>query len=139
MNRGLRNNNPANIRKGEPWVGLACVQDDKDFCVFKTTYYGIRAMVITLRTYVKIHRLYTIEKIISRWAPPKENATALYIHNVKRGFFCIPTFSSADFEGEGSENLYTLCKLMCQQETGYFLPEWQFREVMRKLNVGKNV
>lgn len=135
MTRGVRNNNPANIRHGQKWQGLACVQEDKDFCTFKTMFYGVRAMVITLRTYILIYGLNDISKILYRWAPPQDgNDTVGYIKEVRKHFFLLPSFSVDDFTGEGSENLYTLCKAMCKVESGYFLPEYQFHEVCRKLH-----
>ena len=45
--------------------------------------YGYRAAFVTLGTYLS--RGYsTIEKIISKWAPPTENNTAGYIEKVER-------------------------------------------------------
>ena len=131
---GIRNNNPGNIRKGEPWKGLACVQDDPDFCVFKSMHWGVRALVITLRTYVVVHKLHTIEQIIGRWAPTNENHTALYIQFVKSKFFVLPLLYPEDFYNRGSEQLYTLCKAICEYESKYFLPLWQFEEVCMKIN-----
>lgn len=82
--RGIRNNNPLNIRKGCKWIGLRPTQTDKDFCQFTSMVYGIRAGFITLRTYICKHKCNTIEKIISRWAPQKENDTAAYIRAVTK-------------------------------------------------------
>lgn len=43
--RGIRNNNPGNIRRnGDPWQGLAETQGDKEFFTFTTPVYGIRAL-----------------------------------------------------------------------------------------------
>lgn len=82
--RGIRNNNPLNIRKGCRWIGLSPKQTDKSFCQFTWIVYGIRAGFITLRTYIRKHKCNTIEKIISRWAPQKENDTAAYIKAVAK-------------------------------------------------------
>ena len=82
--RGIRNNNPLNIRKGCKWKGLRPTQTDKEFCQFTWMVYGIRAGFITLRTYICKHKCNTIEKIISRWAPRKENDTAAYIRAVAK-------------------------------------------------------
>lgn len=82
--RGIRNNNPLNIRKGCRWVGLRPKQTDKSFCQFTSMIYGIRAGFITLSTYICKHKCNTIEKIISRWAPQKENDTGAYIRAVAR-------------------------------------------------------
>lgn len=65
MTRGERNNNPGNIRTGCPWVGIDGKKKDSAFCVFVSMKYGVRALIVTLRTYVCKHRLHTIEQIIS--------------------------------------------------------------------------
>ena len=52
---------------------------------FETLEYGWRAAFYLLtRTYYHKYRLYTIRKIISKWAPPNENLTDTYIQNVSR-------------------------------------------------------
>lgn len=84
--RGLRNNNPLNIRRtATQWKGLAPVQTDPDFCQFQTLEYGWRAAFRLLtRTYYARYGLDTIRKIIGRWAPPNENNTAAYIAAVSQ-------------------------------------------------------
>ncbi|VVS90782.1 structural protein [Desulfoluna spongiiphila] len=80
--RGIRNNNPGNIRHGDNWDGLAKVQPDPAFCLFKTPEYGIRAMARVLTNYQRRHGIKTVRGIITRWAPPKENDTAAYVDHV---------------------------------------------------------
>ena len=84
--RGIRNNNPLNIRRSkEKWKGMAEAQTDGAFVQFKTLEYGWRAAFYLLtRTYYHKYRLYTIRSIISKWAPPIENKTDAYIANVSR-------------------------------------------------------
>jgi hypothetical protein len=79
--RGIRNNNPGNIRLGIAWDGLAATQTDSDFCQFTTPQYGIRAIEKILLTYHS-QGLNTITQIISKWAPPNENNTQAYIDAV---------------------------------------------------------
>lgn len=81
--RGIRNNNPLNIRKGTRWCGLCYDGRDRDFCQFQTMAYGFRAAFRTLITYYTKHDCKTLEKIINRWAPPNENDTLSYIRHVK--------------------------------------------------------
>lgn len=83
MSRGVRNNNPGNIRasKDTKWQGQIGV-DDKGFVIFARPVDGLRALAVTLRTYRNKHGLSSVEKIISRWAPPNENDTAAYIASV---------------------------------------------------------
>jgi len=82
--RGLRNNNPLNIvRGGAQWEGLKKGMTDSRFCEFEKPEYGWRAAFVLLtRTYYRKYRLYTIRKIIERWAPPNENHTEEYINAV---------------------------------------------------------
>ncbi|EHL2774317.1 structural protein [Salmonella enterica subsp. enterica serovar Hvittingfoss] len=84
--RGIRNNNPGNIRWGDDWKGLVpkSQRTDKDFCQFIKPEYGIRAMIVILRNYQRKHGLNTISGIISRWAPTNENNTQAYIDSVAK-------------------------------------------------------
>lgn len=82
--RGIRNNNPGNIRWGDNWLGLKKdgKKQDPSFCVFTSPAYGIRALAKLLKNYQKIYGLDTPRKIISRYAPPNENQTLAYIQSV---------------------------------------------------------
>jgi hypothetical protein len=80
--RGIRNNNPGNIRHGDKWRGLADKQTDASFCVFKAPEWGLRALVKILRNYQTKHGLKTVESIINRFAPQIENDTSSYILSV---------------------------------------------------------
>ena len=82
--RGLRNNNPLNIRRSaDKWQGLKAQQEDREFFQFETMAYGWRAAFRLLcHTYYGKYKLRTIRAIITRWAPPKENDTEVYIRRV---------------------------------------------------------
>lgn len=80
--RGIRNNNPGNIRHGEKWQGLADNQTDGSFCMFISPEYGIRALVKILINYQKKYGLRDVRSIINRFAPPSENDTESYIYSV---------------------------------------------------------
>ena len=86
--RGIRNNNPLNIRRTgkDQWKGLSKTQNDRGFCQFESMEWGWRAAFYLLtRTYFQKHGLQTIRGIISRWAPPQDhNDTEAYIRNVSR-------------------------------------------------------
>ncbi len=85
--RGIRNNNPFNIRKGNTWQGERPVQTDMSFEEFKSMEYGIRAGLKLMRNQIsgfngsrpKCSNLY---KLIHTWAPPTENDTFEYIKAV---------------------------------------------------------
>jgi hypothetical protein len=81
--RGLRNNNPGNIRKGSVvYQGEVVPSKDEAFCQFTTMAYGYRAMFVLLHTYQRKYGLNTIASIISRYAPAVENHTEAYINAV---------------------------------------------------------
>lgn len=92
--RGIRNNNPGNIRWGDDWKGLVpqAQRTDKDFCQFYDVKWGIRALVKVLLNYRKRpgmpgvgnSGIDTVREIISRWAPPNENNTEAYIQSVAK-------------------------------------------------------
>ena len=83
--RGLRNNNPGNIRLTRTvWAGQIIPGTDRSFCQFQTMAYGYRAMLMTLRNYRRKHGCSTVADFIRRWAPPIENDTAAYIRSVCR-------------------------------------------------------
>lgn len=77
--RGIRNNNPGNIRAvaGVNWQGQTGV-DDAGFCTFDTAHNGLRALAKVLLNYETKHGLRTVRQIIERYAPPTENNTPAY-------------------------------------------------------------
>ena len=84
--RGIRNNNPLNIRRSkDKWKGMRAVQSDAQFCQFESLEWGWRAAFWLLtRTYYHKYRLFTIRAIVTKWAPAIENNTQAYIANVSR-------------------------------------------------------
>lgn len=89
--RGIRNNNPGNIRRsGERWEGLARPDELKPFqvgesafCVFSDAVFGIRAMARILQAYQGRIGLRTVAGMINRWAPPNDNnVTDAYVTTV---------------------------------------------------------
>lgn len=83
--RGIRNNNPGNIRHSkDKWQGLAETQTDTSFVKFADAVWGIRALARLLINYQDKHRLTTVADIINRWAPPVENDTSAYIQEAVR-------------------------------------------------------
>ncbi len=89
MTRGIRNNNPLNIRhSADRWQGACIEQKDKSFVQFQTMAYGYRAAWKVLESYWKyFHNLpkaFSVRNIVTRWAPPAENDTENYIRTVLR-------------------------------------------------------
>lgn len=85
--RGIRNNNPLNIVKGNSWKGERPSQTDRRFEEFESMQYGIRAGFKLLRNYITgfnglAPKMNTVDAIIKRWAPNNENDTEAYIKTV---------------------------------------------------------
>lgn len=116
ISRGLRNNNPLNIRRNRTaWQGLATEQNDSAFFTFITPAWGYRAAFITLRNYKKLHGIDTIEEWIARWAPPVENDTDSYIKFVagKAGILPCDKIDCSD-----KESMCRIVAAMSQMENG---------------------
>ena len=90
MSRGIKNNNPLNIRRStDRWEGALIEQTDKSFVQFKSMAYGYRAAWKVLESYWNhFHRTgqpFTPSTLIGRWAPPEENDTQIKIDIGPRG------------------------------------------------------
>lgn len=84
--RGIRNNNPGNIKKTNiAWGGEIPDNQKTDavFEQFKRFEDGVRATIKNSRTHVN-NGHNTITKLITKWAPPVENNTAAYIAFVEK-------------------------------------------------------
>ena len=114
--RGIRNDNPLNIRHGKSqWVGMRKVQTDKAFVQFTERRYGYRAAFVLLRNYIG-RGVNTIGKIIARWAPPGDgNNTQAYIEYVS-----ITTGIDASLElaFEDKAKLVEIVRSMAHMESG---------------------
>ena len=83
MSRGLRNNNPGNIRRSRVrYKGEVHPSRDPEFKEFSSVAYGYRAMFVLLDTYRSRYGLTTIRQMLNRYAPPEENFTEGYIRYV---------------------------------------------------------
>jgi len=89
--RGIRNNNPGNIRHSNiHWQGQSSQQTDAAFVQFDTPEYGIRALSKLLDTYSTKYNLNTVQGIIGRYAPASENDTSAYASAVARALGVSP-------------------------------------------------
>ena len=83
ISRGLRNNNPGNIRLGTfRYRGEKAESSDSAFRQFESVEWGYRAMFVLLHTYALKHKCRTLRDMINRYAPPSENHTDGYIRRV---------------------------------------------------------
>ena len=73
--RGLRNNNPLNIRymKKNAWKGRTREKKDAEFEEFVGMNWGYRAAFLILYKYMTVYRLRTVFQICARWAPLNDN------------------------------------------------------------------
>ena len=80
MSRGLKINNPGDLRIGLPlYQGEISPSSDPDFRQFDTMVNGIRAVAVTLMTYFNKHGITTLRDMAYRYAPPTENDTGIYV------------------------------------------------------------
>lgn len=86
MTRGIRNNNPLNIRLQacNDWMGKVLHNTDGAFEQFTAMHYGYRAALILIARYIE-KGYNTVAQIIRRWAPPSDgNNTGKYVEDVCR-------------------------------------------------------
>ena len=114
--RGVRNHNPTNIEKGEPWQGLADEQPDPRFCTFKGPEWGIRACARILIRYQDHHDINTVRGVINRWAPSHENDTGAYVRAAAGAAGFTP---DQPLDLQSYEHLEPLVKAIIHHENGY--------------------
>lgn len=113
--RGLRLNNPGNLRKTDtPWQGET-LGSDPAFSGFATPEAGIRALGKNLLAYQDAHGINTVQGIVSRWAPATENNTSSYVANVSRALGVAP---DAAIDVHDPKTLTALTTAIIQQENG---------------------
>lgn len=118
--RGIRNNNPLNIRIGNTWLGERPNPTDPAFEEFVTMEYGLRAAFLILRRYIRRYKKNTISSIVSTWAPASENNTLKYIDRVVQMTHLSPDEPIDYYDRD------TMCKLvaaMAQVECGQPIDE----------------
>lgn len=118
--RGIRNNNPLNIRIGNSWLGERAVPTDPEFEEFVSMEYGLRAAFIILRRYIRRYKKNTITSIVSTWAPSSENNTLKYIDRVAALTKIDPT-TPIDYSDR--ESMCKLVAAMAQVECGQPIDE----------------
>ena len=113
--RGIRNNNPLNIRIGNQWLGERANPNDPAFEQFVAMEYGIRAGFVLLRRYIRHYKRTTIAAIIEAWAPSNENNTQRYIDMVSQLAAIKPTEA---IRYEHKERMVRLVDAMIRVECG---------------------
>lgn len=118
--RGIRNNNPMNIRKGNSWRGERYPQTDREFEEFESMEMGLRAGLKLIKNYqtkpmLLANKANTIRKIINRWAPPTENNTSSYIKTVSKRTGLLP---DEVINWSDKAKIIALVEAMCFVECG---------------------
>jgi hypothetical protein len=136
---GVANNNPLNIRPGDPWEGVTGTYNSPrsgNFLIFKSAPFGFRAAAVTLQTYYDKYKLDTIRKIISRWAPPGDhNDTDAYINSVSTTTGFGP---DEPINPKAYADAWKLIRAMTIVEVGSFdkyFKKWQLDDGLRRAGV----
>lgn len=129
MTRGIRNNNPGNIRRSKSrWKGLSKNQTDSLFCVFDSMNYGLRAMMVLIAGYIK--RGYdTPRKIINRYAPSFENNTDDYLRFVSLPFDYDRPIVPYSFR------FFYMIKCMCWYESQFKVSHIELKNIAKSFNL----
>ena len=123
--RGIRNNNPLNIRIGNKWFGEVDNPTDHEFEQFKEMKYGVRAAFIILWKYLYRYRLKTVKEIVKRWAPASENNVESYVRTVIQSQG-LKQNETLDFENYTQMRL--LLRGMCLAENGQYIADSDIQE-----------
>lgn len=114
--RGIRNNNPLNIRRTKTrWAGQVASDTERAFVVFMDMPHGVRAAAKLIQNYKMMYGIDTVEKLINRWAPPVENHTADYIMTVAHA---LGVEHNEQLDLAAHDVLYRLIQAMSRVENG---------------------
>lgn len=127
-------NNPANIRYVaiNKWKGM--IEPSNGFCQFEHIDYGLRALIVLLRGYIK-RGFNTPEKIINRFCPSNDktgkNDTSLYIR-----YICDYLRITCDTPINYNSNLFHfLCVKICQVETNTVIGAYNILLIIKKFKL----
>jgi hypothetical protein len=79
VSRGIRNNNPLNLKKGVKFAYMIENPNEKTFMTFSKSWQGIRAGVLDITNDIAKGKN-NLVSLISEFAPKKENDTKNYIN-----------------------------------------------------------
>ncbi len=126
--RGVRNNNPLNLRKTNTGWKHKVEGTDTEFETFSSMMWGVRASLRNMRTHY-YRGVNTIQKMISIWAPPSENNTNAYVA------FIVKETGREKYKGFewNQDNIYPIVKAMCQIESKYDLDVNTFKDAWKNI------
>lgn len=116
--RGVRNNNPLNIRYNQRNCWKGQTGTDGQFCKFSSPKWGVRAAVKILQKYAGQDSKATILEIINKWAPRSDgNNTNAYIATVCNRMNMNPTDTIDVHNGWSVVRLlYSMAQVECTAE-----------------------
>ena len=142
LTRGIRNNNPLNIKISKSkWVGkIKEGKKDPVFEEFDTLVNGLRAAIKLTQNYIRRMGLNTVEEIIRRWCPDEtQDAYVSFVLSVMQknlnGFDKNEPILWHDFD-----TIYVLISAMAWQESrmkvdrATFYEAWQAVDTHNKSN-----
>lgn len=117
--RGLRNNNPGNIRKSsDVFQGEIVPSTDPAFKQFIDKAHGYRAIFRIINTYIS-NGYDTISKIINRWAPAADNNNpTAYINFIVNKTGIGPNTKLTYRNDDGIDNIINIVKQISHVENG---------------------
>lgn len=116
--RGVRNNNPLNIRYNQRNCWMGQTGTDGQFCKFSSPKFGVRAAVMILQKYAGRDSKASILEIINKWAPESDgNNTEAYIATVCKAMGMHPA-DTIDVRDSKTvvRLLYSMAKVECTEE-----------------------
>ena len=114
--RGIRNNNPFNLRRTAiKWAGKT-QGTDKEFETFETIEQGIRAGIIDIVGDIVKDKQDTLNSLFAKFAPPFENDTNAYINYISKVTGAAPTDKLAPGGKVDSMFLYKLAAAIITHE-----------------------
>lgn len=116
--RGIRNNNPLNIRYNQRNCWKGQTGTDGQFCKFSAPKFGVRAAVKILKKYAGQNSKASILEIINKWAPRSDgNNTDAYIATVCKAMNMRPADTIDVRNGAAVVRLlYSMAKVECTEE-----------------------
>lgn len=129
--RGVRNNNPGNVRDtGDHWEGMVGV--DKDgFIIFSSVVYGLRCLVKVLHKYFERGEN-SLQQIISKYAPKKENDTGAYVRYLA-GALNVSATAPLDWTTYGQNLVF---KIASYEQGGQLTKWWSQDQLAQGYQVG---
>lgn len=120
--RGIRNNNPLNIRENAgtdyQWQGEAAADIDPAFEEFESPEMGYRAAVRILRSYAG-RGIRTVGDIVATWAPATENDVGAYVASVVQQMGRTLAGVDPGYRVQAEVDFLELLKAMTVHENGF--------------------